>query len=188
MIFAVISCLACAALVAYSAHATRQIPSTAVLERTSRSLRREDGSVAVIRNNGQLSDLVETIETAHSRAVGVAALNEFIADAEQESSRGAGIPLSLGRVCLTLGLLLAVLAVAQTLASAESRSTIGQFLPALIAVAAGLVGGLSCYQLGQQANRRRREYREQVRRLARLLEQRLPQEATTKWDTPRAHT
>jgi hypothetical protein len=185
MIFAIMSCLACAALVAYSARAVRHMPATARLERMSRTLGAEKHSARAHGDDDQrLRELVNTIETTNSRAVAVAALNEFIGDAEQESSRGASIPSSLGRVCLTLGLLLAVLAVTQALASPERGLTIDRFTPALVAATAGLMGGLLCYQIGQQANLRRREYRDQARRLARslerLVEARLPQEAATK--------
>ena len=164
-------------MVAYSAHSIRHIPSAAPLERTSNALGRERRLSGTGGSDERgLIDLVTTIETANSRAVAVAALNEFIGDADQESSRGATIPSSLARVCLTLGVLLGVLAVAQTLGDAGGGPIIGRFGPALVAATAGLMGGLLCYQLGQQANRRRSEYREQVRRLAALLEQRLPPE------------
>lgn len=180
MIFAIVSCLACAALVAYSARASRRIPSTAALERAVKGLCHHNPSAIIGNEADSLSELVRTIQTTDSRAVAVAALNEFIGDAEQESSRGVTVPSLLGRVCLTLGLLLAILAVAEGLANAERGLTIVHFGPALIAAVAGLVGALLCYWLGQQANRRRREYREHTRRLARLLsqliERRLPQE------------
>lgn len=114
---------------------------------------------------------MEQIGRASSRSIAIAELNEFIADVDTDT--GAEVPLTLARVCFTLGVLLGVLSLATGLRSGSSVG-FAMALPALVALTAGLASGMVCYQLGLLAKRRRQEFRGVLRRLTQLLERRLP--------------
>lgn len=172
MWFAIVACVGCAFLVIGSWRVARAQPSALGLEACVRSLGKgaptaASGDDLVVR----VAELVQYISGASSRSAALAELNEFIADVDSDT--GAEVPLTLARVCFTLGVLLGVLSLATGL---RSGSGVGfaMAIPALVAVTGGLVSGMVCYQLGLTAKRRRQEFRGALRRLTQLLEQQLP--------------
>jgi len=172
MWFAIAACIIGALLVFGSWRVAQAQPSALALEASVRSLRNSastapSGDAIAVR----VGELVEHIRRASSRSIAISELNEFIADVDTDT--GAEVPLTLARVCFTLGVLLGVLALATGL---RSGSSIGfaMALPALVALTAGLASGMVCYQLGLTARQRRQEFRGVLRRLTRLLEQQLP--------------
>lgn len=172
MWFAIVACVVGGLLVFGSWRVARAQPSASALEASLRSLR--NGATRVPDGDGiasRVGELVEHIGRASSRSVAIAELNEFIADVDTDT--GAEVPLTLARVCFTLGVLLGVLSLATGL---RSGSGVGfaMALPALVALTAGLASGMVCYQLGLAAKRRRQEFRGVLRRLTRLLERHLP--------------
>ena len=172
MWFAIVACACCASLVFGSWRVARAQPSAFALEARVRALRT---GVSIATGGDELAqridELVQQIRRAPSRSVAIAELNEFIADVDSDT--GAEVPLTLARVCFTVGVLLGVLSLATGL---RSGSGVGfaMAIPALVAVTGGLVSGMLCYQLGLTAKRRRQEFRGLVRRLTQLLEQQLP--------------
>lgn len=116
--------------------------------------------------------LVQAIERAQHRAEAVAALNEFTLEAQAEGEREVELPGLLARVCFTLGLLFGVLALTKTLSAPGTLAP--ELAAAAVAVGAGLLGGMVCYSIGQKAKQRRHAYREQVRQLSKILQDRLP--------------
>lgn len=173
MWFAVLACVSGVLLMLGSLRVARAQPSAQRLEACVRSL--QQGAAAPGDSGDRISvkvrELVECIGRASTRSVAVAELNEFILEVDSES--GTEVPLTLARVCLTLGLLLGVLALATGLGGATNVG-LETATPALVAVMAGLASGLVCYQLGLSAKRRRQEFRGVLRRLTQLLERRLP--------------
>ena len=172
MWFAIVACVSCASLVFGSWRVARAQPSALGLEACLRSLRKGPSiSASGDEFAERVGELVEYIRRASSRSAAIAELNEFVADVDSDT--GAEVPLTLARVCFTLGILLGVLSLA---AGLRSGSNVGfaMAMPALVAVTGGLVSGMVCYQLGLTARRRRQEFRGLLRRLTQLLEQQLP--------------
>ncbi|HEU5074270.1 MAG TPA: hypothetical protein VFU02_08855 [Polyangiaceae bacterium] len=173
MWFAILACAGGAVCVLGSWRVTRSQPSADALEAGIRALGK-GASTAFASEVGvsvQVRELGERIRTAGSRSAGIAELNEFISEVDRDN--GAQVPLTLARVCFTLGVLLGVLALAAPLRSGGDVG-LQTVTPALIAVTAGLASGMVCYRLGLVAKRRRQEFRGVLRRLVRLLELQLP--------------
>lgn len=175
MWFAILACVSGVLLAVGSWRVARAQPSARALEACVRSLRRDVGATPPLVDPTSLrvGELVQRIARARSRSVAVAELNEFISEVDADS--GAEVPQTLARVCFTLGLLLAVLALAAGLGAAGSVG-VETVTPALVALTAGLASGMACYQLGLVAKRRRQEFRGVLRQLTQLLEKRLPAE------------
>lgn len=173
MWFAVLACVSGALLMLGSWRVARAQPSAQALEACLRSLRKNASAAFSSEDviSVTVGELVQRIGRASSRSVAVAELNEFIAEVDKDS--GAEVPVTLARVCFTVGLLLGVLALAAGLGSGRSVG-LETATPALVAVMAGLASGMVCYQLGLSAKRRRQEFRGVLRRLTQLLEQQLP--------------
>ncbi|HEY6724519.1 MAG TPA: hypothetical protein VI197_10815 [Polyangiaceae bacterium] len=173
MWFAILACVSGVLLVLGSWRLARAQPSAHALEACVRSLQQSAPVPvdAADRISVRVGQLVERIGRTRSRSVAVAELNEFIS--EVDSASGAEVPLTLARVCFTLGLLLGVLALATRLGAATGVG-LEAATPALVAVMAGLASGMVCYQLGLSARRRRQEFRGVLRRLTQVLERRLP--------------
>jgi len=172
MWFAIVACVSGALLVIGSWRVARAQPSPLAIEACVRSLR--SGAASVPSGDGiatRVAELVAHIGRASSRSSAIAELNEFIADVDIDT--GAEVPLTLARVCFTLGVLLGVLSLATGLRSGTGVGFMTAF-PALAALLSGLMSGMVCYQLGLAAKRRRQEFRQLLRQLKQLLEQRLP--------------
>lgn len=173
MWFALLACVSGALLMLGSWRVARAQPSPQALEACVRSLRKGTSTALDLGDgiSARVDEVVQCIGRADSRSVAVAELNEFISDVDKDS--GAEVPLTLARVCFTLGLLLGVLALAAGLGSGASVG-LTTATPALVAAMAGIASGMVCYQLGLSAKRRRQEFRRVLRQLMHLLEQRLP--------------
>ena len=173
MWFAIVACVSGAALMIKSWRVMRAQPSSHALEAWVRSLK-QGASNAPSSDDGisvRVREVVQSIGGATSRSAAIAELNEFISEVDQDTA--AEVPLTLARVCFTLGILLGVLALAASLGSGAAVG-LETALPALVTVIAGLASGMVCYQLGLTAKRRRQEFRGVLRQLTRVLEQRLP--------------
>ena len=174
MWFAIVACVSGAALMLGSWRVARAQPSARALEAWIRAL--GSNTSAAPSEDGvsvSVNEVVDRIRRAPSRSVAVAELNEFIAEVDKDS--GSEVPLTLARVCFTLGILLGVLALATGLGSGGVVGMVTAF-PPLVAVMAGLASGMVCYQLGLAAKRRRQEFRGVLRRLTKMLERELPAE------------
>lgn len=173
MWFAVLACISGVLAMFGSWRVVRAQPSPDALEACLRSLRNDAAATLAVGDelSATVGELIQRIDRAGSRSIAVGELNEFIAEIDRES--GAEVPLTLARVCFTVGLLLGVLALAGGLGAGRSVG-LETAAPALLAVTAGVASGTVCYQLGLSAKQRHREFRGVVRRLTQLLEQRLP--------------
>lgn len=179
MWFAFLSCLLACALVLYSHRAARRIRSAKPVERVCRELRgyRVGPAANAGEQESDLREVVHAVERARNRAEAVAALNEFTLEAEAGSESEVEIPGLLARVCFTLGLLFGVLALTEMLGAPEVALS-HQLAAAGLAVAFGVVGGMVCYRIGREAKQRRRDYRNQVRQLSKILQDRLPPDSS----------
>ena len=173
MWFAILACVTGAVLVIQSWRVMRAQPSPHALEAWVRALKQGAANPPSSKEgiSVRVREVVESIGGATSRSVAVAELNEFISEVDQDT--GVEVPLTLARVCFTLGILLGVLALAARLGSGAVVG-LETALPALVTVIAGLASGMVCYQLGLTARRRRQEFRGLLRQLTHVLEQLLP--------------
>jgi hypothetical protein len=121
---------------------------------------------------------VASIEAAESRGAAVAALNEFISDVQANSTREVQVPRVLGRACFSFGTLIGLIALSNALLAAPGALSLAGLTPALISGAAGILGGIFCYRVGRKADAQWHAYRDQVRKLSKLLQQRLPEEGS----------
>ena len=173
MWFATFSCAACALCVHLARRVERGIPAAASLERTLYGLRRgaELSGNAAVDAEPAVRELIGSLAEARSFAAAIAALNEFISEAETVSSRGAEVPKTLARVCFSVGIFGGVLALARGLGGGSPTPALAA--DALGSVAFGLLGGMLCHYVGHKASGRRRRYRECVRELSRWFRQRV---------------
>lgn len=172
--FAVTAWIICAGLVFVSVRSLRKQPSANELERATAGLQGPPPGQDVSNETAaRVQTLVAELEQAASQLEAVAVLNEFISEVELESMRGAAVPATLARACFSVGVMLGVLALADLLGDADAIDW-AIAMPALLAGAAGVLGGMLCYQIDRGANRRRHAYREAVRRLSRALQLRFP--------------
>jgi hypothetical protein len=173
MWFATFSCAACALAVYLARRAERRVPAAAPLERTLQKLRHgaELAQESWVDTEPVVRELLVSFAAARSAGAAIAALNEFITEAETVSAHGAEVPKTLARVCFSVGILGGVLALARGLGGGlPSPELAGD---ALGSVAVGLLGGMLCHYVGQKASARRRRYRDCVRELSRWFRQRV---------------